>query len=265
MKISEEERAILRDWIPRRMPIMILELAWALGAPNPGFVTEPPRWVAKAIRRALPDLAEASQIAPCGKCRGESDIELQGRLLGKTQVALADFRTEDPVEQKMAAQNPHLNLMRDALRIFIENQGPLELKLRKPLTVSETVKFQKAAAVGADSAAREMDGNTTMTREICNALWLYWPIAAAAANRKEMKDFLHVAARLRCETKLFEKICNEIEYHPAKRGRPTKNPTLQRERVGIKKTHSTLKSGHDQSRPPKKPTGQARPHQRRSR
>ncbi|MFA5263020.1 MAG: hypothetical protein WC378_04285 [Opitutaceae bacterium] len=250
-----------------RMPIMVAELMWASAKLNADFI-EPPSWVIKAIGKAAPPAVAMQQLVS-SLLSGSLPLVEAGKIAGRLEVQSAFLTAPGPEIEKAEIAVPGLAECRERVvhaagvafqSIEIGNKAEVA-----PLSAQQTGELLKGQGLGASEALSELKDEDTLTQEICGILWLFWKEVGTASNRRQLHRWLAETFKVNCSFKLVEKICDGIGYRPAKQGRPMKKPTASRKRVGIKKTVTALQSGHDQSRPSKKHTGQASPHKRRSR
>ena len=236
MAITEKMRDLVLRQTCERWPHMMSEILWSTVADNPDF-NRPPLWVAKAVEKAARPAVEQLRNIP-KLLLGQLPLGKAGEMAG--ELAAKGTFLENPGADVEAAEKmvPELGRQREtALKIADQAFDKLAQSgsgnVRK-LTVEETAAFLGGQGRGASAAAKELETEETLSKTICMMMWLFWPTVETMGNRPNVHRWLDEALGIRCTLKLVEKVCDEIGFRPAKRGRP-KNPMGRKKTVGINK------------------------------
>ena len=258
MENSEQKQAAQRflEEFKERLPFMFSELLWSAWALDENFRV-PPQWVAKAAEKAAGPAIQQIRNLP-QLVFGALPLGKAGEFAGEMAVGKALVKTPGPEFEAAAKITPALEDQRKAILKAVEASSEKLAKLspseESKLSPLQTNEFLAGQGRGAAAAVKRIDQEDSLTVTICTAIWVFWPKVVLLKNRRALHAWVERTAKMKCSFQLLEKICDEIGFRPAKRGRP-KNPTRTKKGVGIKKSRDTVKSGHDLTRPKRKPSG----------
>ena len=256
MPLTDEMKTELLRQSRDRLPHMLTEMLWSAVVANGEFKAPPP-WVAKAIEKFAGPAIEQLRSIP-RLILGQLPLGEVGQFVGAQKAATAFL--SNPGEHVEAAEKamPGLAEQRTAIiklatEALRKVSPPLEPEPSK-LTAEEAGTLLAGEGRGAAAIVKGIKEEEPLTKQICMMMWLSWPMVKDMANRAVLLRWLSDSCGLKCTRELVEKICDDIGFSPAKRGRP-KNPTRVGKIVGIKKTETDLESGHDKARQYREPAG----------
>jgi len=255
MNLTPQMKEQLLRQSRERFPYMMSELLWAAIAGNREFQAPPP-WVATAIDKfAGPSVEQIRNIPKL--ILGQMPFADAGEMTGS--LAAASAFLENPGAEVEAAEKlaPGLTDQRIAM-IKISSAALATIAPALPpnqaqLTAEQMGAFLAGQGRGATAIVSGLAEEGSLTKQICMMMWLFWPSVQAIGNRPKLHQWIGGAIGIKCSRKLVEKICDELGFCPARRGRP-RNPTSPEKQVGIKKAAVHVRLGHATPRRRKKPS-----------
>ena len=212
------------------------ELLWASLETQSNFQT-PPKWVAKAIGKSAAQAVEQIQNIP-GMLLGTLPLAKVGEIAGQMSVDTAYLQSPGADVEEVEKLVPELKSQREnLLKIADKCESDLansKILKKRELNHQETSDYLGGQGQGAQQAAKELATEATLTTQICSMMWVLWRDVDQFMDRPPLHDWLQGTLKISCSFKLVERICDEIGFRPARRGRP-KNPTAQEKTVGIRK------------------------------
>ncbi len=224
---------LLLERAPARSLDLSDEISWARGSPVSREFIEPPPWVRPAVLRTL--RGPMKSVLEFQSVPSSPSPELWGKAEGVLLAASALFAAPSTARRGDETKHPELRELREKMgevagRISTTSRAGKRPKVLRPKI--ETLEDVQAHIAGTHAGALLVsepgDADFSLTDRLCFLLWLLWPEASTAKNRRELHAWIAELGVLTVGFRLVEKLCREIGFAPAKRGRPKNKPTSRR-------------------------------------
>jgi hypothetical protein len=258
-KEAEQLSRVLVDKLAQRVSLLSWESAIAVGlVAIPPSVVYPPPWALGAAKIASAWLAKLFDAKPG---QGAARPDQLGALVGLAETWEAFLKTPSPETIALEKKSDAVALLRKRVAEIAAPDIAFAKKLGtktkdSPATGLAKLQFAKGQLLGSAAIlneAGELKSESSTRDEICFFIWLYWPDLGALESIADLQKFFD-EYKTPVSRKNLEKVCAEIGLRFRGRGRP-KKPTSANKPVGIKKSKTGVKRGHDNSRRRKKKSG----------